>query len=83
MERSGWLIAVIGCVVLGGLILLGLLVVGVFGLGLQADAVAVTRETAVERPHDPGRSFAGVVVAVVLITAAIWVVKRTDWSLED
>jgi hypothetical protein len=69
-------------VALAGLILLALFTLGLVDPGVEPDPVAISRETAIEVLLDPARAFAGVGAAILLLAAALWVIKRTDWSLD-
>ncbi len=75
--------ALLGFVALAGLMVLSLLTVGLLDPVAESDPVVVTRGPAIEVTLDPGRAFAGVGAATLLIGAACWVIKRTDWSLDE
>lgn len=79
MERDSWLIAVVGFVALGGPVLL-FVATRLVGLGLDGDPAVVQMVPTVEVSLDPRRAVIGVGVAVLLVAAAGWVIRRTDWS---
>ncbi len=79
MERDGWLIAVIGFVAVGAPVLL-FVAVRLVGLGIEGDPAVAQMVPTAEVSLDPGRAVIGVVVAVLLVAAAGWVIRRTDWS---
>lgn len=82
MEREWWLIALLGLVVLVGLMLLALFTVGLLDPG-PAPEQAAAPGPPIEVSLDPARASAGVGAAILFFGAAVWVVKRTDWSLDE
>jgi len=82
MEKDGWLMALVGFIALAAPVLLLTAVVGLrAGLDLESDMQRTGPITEVS--IDPLRAVLGVAAAAVLLGVAIWVIKRTDWSVED
>lgn len=83
MEREWWLMALLGIVALVGLMLLALFTVGLLDPNMETEPAAVAPEPSIEVSFDPGRAAAGVGAALLFFGAAVWVIKRTDWSLDE
>lgn len=83
MEREWWLMALLGFVVLVGLMLLALFTVGLLDSGPAPEQAAAAHPPPIEVSLDPARASAGVGAAILFFGAAVWVVKRTDWSLGE
>jgi hypothetical protein len=82
MEKDGWLIALVGVIALVAPVLL-LIVVVVVGASLDLEPAMRRTGPMTEVSIDPVRAGLGVGAAVVLLGVAFWVIKRTDWSVED
>ena len=82
MERDGWLIVLVGLMALGAPFLLAIVILAT-GLGLDLEPGLPRSGPVVDVTIDPLRAAGGVGTALLLIGAAGWVIKRTDWSGED
>ena len=82
MEKDGWLMALVGFIALAAPVLL-LIAVVVLGAGLDLESDMQRTGPITEVSIDPLRAGLGVTAAAVLLGVAIWVIKRTDWAVED
>jgi hypothetical protein len=83
VEREWWLMALLGFVVLVGLLLLALFTVGLLDPVSEPEPVAIPVDPASEVSLDPVRAWVGVGAAILFFGAALWVIRRTDWSLDE
>ena len=83
MERDWWPMALLGVVALVGLLLLALITVGLLDPSAEAEPAALAAEPTNEVSLDSARVAAGVGAAVLFFGGALWVIKRTDWSLDE
>ena len=82
MERDGWLMVLVGLMALAAPFMLAVVILST-GLGLDfATGLPRSRPT-VDVAIEPLRATVGVGTALLLICAAGWTIKRTDWSGED
>ena len=82
MERDGWLMVLVGLMALAPSFLLAIMIFAT-GLGLEFGAGLPRSRPAVDVAIDPLRATVGVGTGFLLIGAAAWIIKRTDWSDED
>jgi hypothetical protein len=75
--------ALLGVVALVGLMFLALFTVGLLDPAPEPEPGAIAPVPATEVSLDPARASAGVGAAILLFGAALWVIKRTDWSLDE
>jgi len=83
VERDWWLMALLGIVALVGLMLLTLFTLGLLDPELEPEPIAITSEPAIEVTLDPGRALTGIGAATFFLAAALWIIKRTDWSMDE
>ena len=83
MEQEWWLVALLVVVALGGLVLLALITVGLLDPLPEPEPRADSPIPASEVSVDPARAWVGIGAASLLVGAAMWVIKRTDWSLDE
>jgi hypothetical protein len=83
LEREWWLMAMLGFVALVGLMLPALFTFGLLAPVPEPEPGAIARVPATEVSLDPVRASACVAAAILFFGAALWVIKRTDWSLDD
>jgi hypothetical protein len=82
MERDGWLMALVVVIAMAAPFSLLVLVLAT-GLGLDTGQGLPRSGPRIEVALNPLRAALGVGTALVLVGAAVWIIRRTDWSGED
>jgi len=75
--------ALLACVALVGLMLLALFTVVLLDPEVEVAPAVVATGPPIEVSLDPARASAGIGAAILFLGAALWVIRRTDWSLDE